>query len=350
MSSPAGLSNFYTVPDADDPTAVWVSKQYCKDAMAGKDRISHADPNGAQVICTSDDILHPEQQQQCLKMRGLTIVAARRRLITQEALEYIQQQSPEVCWLPRDSEECLICSSFVEAERSKEVETKVARAEMKRHMKSVYEEQGLCLRTGVAYYLLDRGWVEDLKLYIQTHKFETLEQLDNSRLLVRCHAPPAPPAHASQVTAPGIAVAIDVDDDDNSAAACKGNRGESDDVQVVGGWMLKYDPLDLSELHPPFIWVTQQDWDFVRGKFGGGPEVRVVPQLPPDADGRQRNIRTLDEKLVLRSTLAPGAAPGKKMRLLAGPHAGLLCQVLQVTPPSQAGGTGEPVGTPQRDR
>ncbi len=54
--------------------------------------------------------------------------------------------------------------------------------------------------------------------------------------------------------------------------------------------------------------------------------------LPPDADGRQRHLRTLDEQLVPRSQLVAGPAVGKRMRVAEGRHAGLVCEVLEMLP------------------
>lgn len=54
--------------------------------------------------------------------------------------------------------------------------------------------------------------------------------------------------------------------------------------------------------------------------------------LPPDADGRQRHIKTLDEKLVRRTALAPGPAEGKAMRVVGGRHAGFTCTVQKLLP------------------
>ena len=49
-----------------------------------------------------------------------------------------------------------------------------------------------------------------------------------------------------------------------------------------------------------------------------------------NAEGVQKNVKTLDAKLVEREK--KGAAPGKTMRVVAGAHAGLLCEVLAVEP------------------
>lgn len=49
-----------------------------------------------------------------------------------------------------------------------------------------------------------------------------------------------------------------------------------------------------------------------------GDKVEPRPEemvLPPDADGRQRHLRKLDEKLVHRSTLELGPRPGKAMKV-----------------------------------
>ncbi|GIL62553.1 hypothetical protein Vafri_16641, partial [Volvox africanus] len=54
--------------------------------------------------------------------------------------------------------------------------------------------------------------------------------------------------------------------------------------------------------------------------------------LAPDADGRQRNVRKLDEQLVARSTVLPGPQPGKEMRITSGPHAGLACTAVEALP------------------
>mmetsp|Transcript_20552 Transcript_20552/g.51743 ORF Transcript_20552/g.51743 Transcript_20552/m.51743 type:complete len:519 (-) Transcript_20552:104-1660(-) len=47
-----------------------------------------------------------------------------------------------------------------------------------------------------------------------------------------------------------------------------------------------------------------------------------------DADGRQRNVRRLDEKLVERE--APGARKGKTMWIASGEHRGFFCSVIDV--------------------
>ncbi len=49
-----------------------------------------------------------------------------------------------------------------------------------------------------------------------------------------------------------------------------------------------------------------------------------------NAEGVQKNVKTLDAKLVEREK--KGAAAGKTMRVVAGAHAGLLCEVLAVEP------------------
>lgn len=62
--------------------------------------------------------------------------------------------------------------------------------------------------------------------------------------------------------------------------------------------------------------------------------------LAPDADGRQRHVRRLDEELVLRSALLKGPQPGKDMRVVEGRHSGLQCRVLALLP-TQEGRSGE---------
>eukprot|EP00803_Ostreobium_quekettii_P004934 evm.model.scf_319EXC.3 EVM.evm.TU.scf_319EXC.3 scf_319EXC:13222-17022(+) len=47
----------------------------------------------------------------------------------------------------------------------------------------------------------------------------------------------------------------------------------------------------------------------------------------PSADGRERNTRSLDEKLVSRTDLGP---EGKTMEIVEGKHSGLICRVLKV--------------------
>ncbi|KAG2428963.1 hypothetical protein HXX76_011207 [Chlamydomonas incerta] len=76
-------------------------------------------------------------------------------------------------------------------------------------------------------------------------------------------------------------------------------------------------------------------------KMGDKPR-RQDLVLAPDADGRQRNVRTLDEKLVTRATVLPGPQPSKPMRILTGPHSGLLCTALEALP--------KPEGRPERWR
>lgn len=63
-------------------------------------------------------------------------------------------------------------------------------------------------------------------------------------------------------------------------------------------------------------------------RCAGDKPARADMVLAPDTDGRQRNVRKLDEKLVLRKDVAPGPQVGKVMRLLAGRHEGLECSVL----------------------
>ncbi|MEW5300633.1 MAG: hypothetical protein WDW36_003548 [Sanguina aurantia] len=60
----------------------------------------------------------------------------------------------------------------------------------------------------------------------------------------------------------------------------------------------------------------------------GDKPARADMVLAPEADGRQRNVRKLDEKLVLRKDVAPGAQVGKGMRVMTGRHEGLECAVL----------------------
>ena len=67
---------------------------------------------------------------------------------------------------------------------------------------------------------------------------------------------------------------------------------------------------------------------------GDAPETvrREELVLAPDADGRQRHVRKLDEKLVKREDLAPGPRPGKEMAVSGGRHEGLRCIVVEVLP------------------
>jgi G patch domain/KOW motif-containing protein len=78
------------------------------------------------------------------------------------------------------------------------------------------------------------------------------------------------------------------------------------------------------------------------GAAGGRPlrpgesrEGKVHMALPVGPDGRVRNVRTLDETLVVRE--AAGVRAGKRMVVAEGPHAGLACEVLSVQPPSGDG-------------
>ncbi|KXZ46948.1 hypothetical protein GPECTOR_39g442 [Gonium pectorale] len=66
-------------------------------------------------------------------------------------------------------------------------------------------------------------------------------------------------------------------------------------------------------------------------KMGDKPRKQDLV-LAPDANGRQRNVRTLDEQLVPRSAVLPGPQPSKAMRVISGPHAGLACTVLEALP------------------
>lgn len=65
--------------------------------------------------------------------------------------------------------------------------------------------------------------------------------------------------------------------------------------------------------------------------------------LPPSADGRVRHTKTLDEKLVPRSSL--GVHPGKKMRITDGRHSGMFCQVVELLK-VQKGRSGSNFSTP----
>lgn len=49
-----------------------------------------------------------------------------------------------------------------------------------------------------------------------------------------------------------------------------------------------------------------------------------------DAEGNQRHVKDADAKLVEREK--EGVHPGKVMAILAGTHAGLMCQVLALEP------------------
>ena len=49
-----------------------------------------------------------------------------------------------------------------------------------------------------------------------------------------------------------------------------------------------------------------------------------------DAEGNQRHVKDADAKLVEREK--EGVHPGKVMAILAGAHAGLICQVLALEP------------------
>lgn len=61
--------------------------------------------------------------------------------------------------------------------------------------------------------------------------------------------------------------------------------------------------------------------------------------LAPDADGRQRHVRKLDEKLFRREDLAPGPRVGKEM-VLEGRHRGLRCIVIKAPLMINGGGGG----------
>ena len=63
--------------------------------------------------------------------------------------------------------------------------------------------------------------------------------------------------------------------------------------------------------------------------------------LAPDADGRQRHVRKLDEKLVNRAELQPGPRAGKDMAVVAGKHGGLQCKVVELVPSKEEGAPGE---------
>lgn len=52
----------------------------------------------------------------------------------------------------------------------------------------------------------------------------------------------------------------------------------------------------------------------------------------PAADGTVRHRVGLDEKLVPRSALQAGPAPGKVMKVVGGRHQGLMCVVKEVLP------------------
>jgi len=63
---------------------------------------------------------------------------------------------------------------------------------------------------------------------------------------------------------------------------------------------------------------------------GESREGKVHMALPVGPDGRVRNVRTLDEQLVVRE--AAGVRPGKRMVVAEGAHVGLACEVLSLQP------------------
>ena len=69
--------------------------------------------------------------------------------------------------------------------------------------------------------------------------------------------------------------------------------------------------------------------------------------LAPDADGRQRHVRKLDEKLVKREELEPGPRPGKERVVGGGRHQDLRCQVIEVLT-KEEGRSGGTVGVASR--
>ena len=83
-------------------------------------------------------------------------------------------------------------------------------------------------------------------------------------------------------------------------------------------------------------------------KMGDAPIDQQVRRedlvLAPDADGRQRHVRKLDEKLVKREDIAPGPRVGKEMVVVEGRHRGLRCTVIG------GGGGGGGGGKDRKDR
>ncbi|GAX84888.1 hypothetical protein CEUSTIGMA_g12309.t1 [Chlamydomonas eustigma] len=67
-------------------------------------------------------------------------------------------------------------------------------------------------------------------------------------------------------------------------------------------------------------------------KMGDAPESvrREELVLAPDADGRQRHVRKLDEKLVHRNEVVRGPRPNKKMVVVGGRHEGCQCCVVEM--------------------
>jgi G patch domain/KOW motif-containing protein len=63
----------------------------------------------------------------------------------------------------------------------------------------------------------------------------------------------------------------------------------------------------------------------------GESRVRADLVLPTGPDGKVRNLKTLDEKLVER--VKPGVHPGKVMVIVCGQHSGMLAKVLSVEKP-----------------
>ena len=55
-----------------------------------------------------------------------------------------------------------------------------------------------------------------------------------------------------------------------------------------------------------------------------------------DANGHQKHVKDAGTQLTERAR--KGASAGKAMRVLAGPHAGLLCTVLEIHPKARTNG------------
>mmetsp|Transcript_28165 Transcript_28165/g.74353 ORF Transcript_28165/g.74353 Transcript_28165/m.74353 type:complete len:360 (+) Transcript_28165:175-1254(+) len=102
------------------------------------------------------------------------------------------------------------------------------------------------------YNLVDAHWIEKLRLFIQCTQVDKPGPIDNSNLLV---------------------------------AALKSNELGSANPDCWNGQRLCYDPLDLSNPQPPYVWVTQPDWEYLVSQFGGGPPIRVVPTIQDKSEG-----------------------------------------------------------------
>lgn len=228
----------------------WVSKRVCKEAAQGKLADASADPRGRDIFCTPSEA-HPDTDVD----RKLTPETSMRKLISGEAFAVLKDIFPGIESFPGTEEPCPMCAKSAKKDAEKEIQSKRDRAELKKSLTNLYGDQrSLQLKSNKSYFLVVEQWVDKFRLYVENHTID-LTEVDNSPLL-------------SQPT-------------DGSEP------------------MLIYDPLEFTVKLPPFSWVTDEEWNTILSRFGGGPTIRVTPKF---SQGDTKSLQVLVNKVPSKSS------------------------------------------------